>query len=65
VDPGDYTVEIALGSEKVSRKFTLEEDPRVAWFSSADRAKRRVAINELVEMTKQADGLRCLRIHDK
>ena len=58
VDPGDYSVEISIGSDKVSKKFKLEEDPRVTWFSSADRAKRRAAINELVEMTKEADSLR-------
>jgi photosystem II stability/assembly factor-like uncharacterized protein len=58
VDPGAYTVEIAVGSNKVSKQFTVEEDPRITWFNSADRAKRRAAINDLVEMTKQADALR-------
>jgi photosystem II stability/assembly factor-like uncharacterized protein len=58
VDPGDYTVEISVGANKSSRKFTVEEDPRVTWFSAADRTKRRAAINALVEMTKQADALR-------
>jgi hypothetical protein len=36
----------------------VEEDPRVTWFSAADRAKRRAAIEELVGMTKQGDALR-------
>ena len=36
----------------------MEDDPRITWFSSADRAKRRAAVNELVKMTKQADALR-------
>ena len=36
----------------------VEEDPRITWFSAADRAKRRAAINQLVEMTRQADELR-------
>ena len=36
----------------------MEEDPRITWFSSADRAKRRDAINQLADMTKQAAGLR-------
>ena len=58
VDPGDFTVEISIAGNKVSKKFKLEEDPRVTWFSAADRTKRRSAINDLVEMTKQADGLR-------
>ncbi len=58
VDPGSYTVEIAVGSNKVSKQFTVEEDPRITWFNAADRTKRRAAVNELVEMTKQADALR-------
>ena len=58
VDPGEYTVEISIGSNKSSQKFTVEEDPRITWFSAGDRAKRRAALNDLVEMTKQADALR-------
>jgi len=58
VDPGGYTVEISIGSNKASKRFTVEEDPRITWFSAADRAKRRAAINSLVAMTKQADDLR-------
>jgi photosystem II stability/assembly factor-like uncharacterized protein len=58
VDPGSFTVEISVGSNKVSKQFTAEEDPRITWFTSADRTKRRAAINELVELTKQADALR-------
>jgi photosystem II stability/assembly factor-like uncharacterized protein len=58
VDPGEYTVEISIGAEKVSKKFRVEEDPRITWFSAADRSKRRAAIDELVELTKQADTLR-------
>ena len=58
VDPGEYTVQISIGSDKASGKFMVEEDPRITWFSAADRAKRRAALNELVEMSKAADGLR-------
>jgi len=58
VDPGEYSVEISIGSNKASKRFTVEEDPRITWFSAADRAKRRAAINDLVAMTKQADELR-------
>lgn len=58
VDPGEYSVTISIGSNKVSKKIVVEEDPRVTWFSAADRAKRRAAINQLVEMTKQAGDLR-------
>jgi len=58
VDPGAYSAEIAVGPDKVSKQFTVEEDPRITWFNSTDRVKRRAAINDLVEMTKQADALR-------
>jgi hypothetical protein len=58
VDPGEYAVEISIGGNKSSTKFTIEEDPRITWFTSADRVKRRAVINELVEMTKLADSLR-------
>jgi hypothetical protein len=47
-----------VGTQESSTKFTVEEDPRITWFTSEDRAKRRAAISELVELTKQADGLR-------
>jgi hypothetical protein len=58
VDPGPYTAEISVGSNKASKQFNVEEDPRITWFTTADRAKRRAAINDLVELTKQADALR-------
>lgn len=58
VDPGEYTVEISIGAEKSSQKFRVEEDPRITWFSAADRARRRTAIDGLVEMMKQGDVLR-------
>src|SRR5579884_873659 len=54
VDPGEYKVTIALAGKTDSRTFTVEEDPRVQ-FSSADRTKRRQAIDTLVTLTKQAD----------
>jgi hypothetical protein len=57
-DPGEYTVEVSIGSNKSTKKFTVEEDPRITWFSAADRAKRRAALNELMEMSKQAYTLR-------
>jgi photosystem II stability/assembly factor-like uncharacterized protein len=58
VDPGEYTAEISIGSAKDSKKFSVSEDPRITWFTAADRTKRRAAIDELVEMTKQGDALR-------
>jgi hypothetical protein len=59
VDPGgDYVVEISIGNLKDNKRLSVEEDPRITWFSSADRAKRRAAIDDLVDLTKQADALR-------
>jgi photosystem II stability/assembly factor-like uncharacterized protein len=58
VDPGDYVIEVSIGGSKETKKFTVEDDPRITWFSQADRAKRRAAIDELVGMTKDADALR-------
>ncbi len=59
VDPAaDYTVEVQIGSNKDSKKFAIEDDPRITWFTSGDRQKRRAATDELVAMTVQADALR-------
>jgi hypothetical protein len=58
VDPGEYTVEVSIGGNKSTQKFSVEEDPRVTWFSASDRAKRRASLDELMEMTSQADTLR-------
>lgn len=58
VDPGQYTAEITLGTTKVTKTFTVEEDPRITWFSAADRVKRRMAINELMDLSKRAADLR-------
>ena len=59
VDPGgEYVVEVQIGSNKDNKKFNIQDDPRITWFSQADRQKRRAAIEELVAMTKDADALR-------
>jgi hypothetical protein len=58
LDPGEYTAEITIGGKTVTKKFVMEEDPRVTWFSAGDRAKRRASLNELVVMTKQAADMR-------
>ncbi len=58
VDPGKYTVEVTLGTTKVSTVFTVEDDPRITWFSAADRTRRRAAIAELMDLAKQADDIR-------
>ena len=59
VDPGgDYTVEVQIGSNKDSKKFVVEDDPRITWFTSGDRQKRRAATDDLVALSVQAAALR-------
>ncbi len=58
VDPGKYTAEISLGNTKVTKVFIVEEDPRITWFSDADRKSRRAAINSLMELSRRAAELR-------
>ena len=58
LDPGEYTFEITIDASKATKKFAMEEDPRVTWFSAGDRTKRRASLNDLVTMTKQAAELR-------
>src|SRR5262249_20777677 len=57
-DPGEYTVEGSIGTNKDSKRFRVEDDPRITWFTSADRTKRRAAIDELAGLMKQVDAQR-------
>jgi len=43
VDPGTYTVKVAVGQKQVSKPVLVEEDPRIT-ISAADRSVRREAI---------------------
>ena len=58
VDPGLYTIEISLGAAKATKTIPVEEDPRVTFFSNADRAARRAMISDVTTHLKQADALR-------
>jgi hypothetical protein len=58
VDPGQYTAEISLGNTKVTKTFVVEEDPRITWFSDADRKSRRAAISSLMDLSRRAAELR-------
>ena len=58
VEPGEYTVRISAGAQTASAKLKVEDDPRITWFTASARAKRREAIDDLVNLTKQADTLR-------
>jgi photosystem II stability/assembly factor-like uncharacterized protein len=53
VEPGEYTIKIAVGSNEVSKTLVVEEDPRIT-ISPADRAARRQAVLQLYELAKTA-----------
>ncbi len=53
VEPGEYTVKLAVGGKEQTKRVVVEEDPRVE-ISPADRVARRRAIEELVQMAGPA-----------
>lgn len=55
VEPGEYTVKISMGSTEQTKKFTVEEDPRVV-ISAQDRAARWQALTQLSQMTATANA---------
>jgi len=55
VEPGEYTVKVSLGSTEQTKKFTVEEDPRVV-ISAQDRAARWQALTQLSQMTANANA---------
>lgn len=54
VEPGKYTIKIKAGSKEATQVVVVEDDPRMQ-MSSADRAARREAIEQLYAMAKTAD----------
>jgi photosystem II stability/assembly factor-like uncharacterized protein len=54
VEPGKYTIKIKAGSKEATQEVLVEDDPRMQ-MSSADRAARREAIEQLYAMAKTAD----------
>ena len=57
VDAGQYTVTIALAGNTQSKTVTVDDDPRVT-ISEADRAKRRQALDRVVQLTRDAEMAR-------
>ncbi len=53
VEPGEYTVKVAVGSNEASKTVTVEEDPRIT-ITPADRASRHQAVAQLYELAKTA-----------
>ena len=57
VEPGEYTVAVAINGKTDSKTVMVEEDPRIQ-VSAADRDKRRKAINTLVSLTRESEMAR-------
>jgi photosystem II stability/assembly factor-like uncharacterized protein len=57
VEPGSYTVTVAMGSATDSKTATVEQDPRIQ-VSPSDRETRRQTIDTLVRLTREADVAR-------
>ena len=57
VDPGEYTVKVAVGDKEQTKKVVVEEDPRIT-ISAADRAARRQALTQLGQMATTAVATR-------
>ena len=57
VEPGTYTVTIALAGKTDSKTVEVEQDPRIQ-VPETDRDKRRQTIDTLVTLTREADAAR-------
>ena len=57
VEPGAYTVTVAMGGATDSKSVTVEQDPRIQ-VPTSDREKRRQTIDTLVRLTREADAAR-------
>jgi photosystem II stability/assembly factor-like uncharacterized protein len=55
VEPGEYTVRVALGSSQVTKNVLVEQDLRVN-LTPQQSTERRRAITELFEMAKESDA---------
>jgi len=53
VEPGEYTVKVAVGKLEQTKTVTVVDDPRIA-LSSEDRAARRAVIAQLAQMAGTA-----------
>jgi photosystem II stability/assembly factor-like uncharacterized protein len=57
VEPGTYTVTVALAGKTESKTVTVEQDPRIQ-VSDANRQTRRQTIDTLVRLTREAEMAR-------
>jgi len=49
VDPGEYTVKVAVGKVELTKTVVVEEDPRIA-LTAEDRAARHQALDQLARL---------------
>jgi photosystem II stability/assembly factor-like uncharacterized protein len=57
VEPGEFTVKVAVGKTEQSTKVVVEEDPRIV-ISAEDRAARRQALSQLAQMAQSGAAAR-------
>ena len=57
VEPGTYTVTVALAGKTDSKTVVVEQDPRIQ-VPTTDREKRRQTIDTLITLTREADAAR-------
>lgn len=57
VEPGEYTVKVAVGKTEQSTKVVVAEDPRIE-ISPEDQAARRQALNQLAQMAQRGAAAR-------
>ena len=57
VEPGEYTVKVAVGKTEQTTKVVVTEDPRIE-ISPADQAIRRQALNQLAQMAQRGAAAR-------
>ncbi|HEX7681532.1 MAG TPA: hypothetical protein VF713_25625, partial [Thermoanaerobaculia bacterium] len=57
VEPGEYTVKVAVGKNEKTTKVVVDEDPRIE-ISPEDRAARRKALNQIAQMARQGAAIR-------
>jgi photosystem II stability/assembly factor-like uncharacterized protein len=53
VEPGEYTVKVAVGKNEQTKKVVVEEDPRIN-ISAEDRSARRQALTQLGQLATSA-----------
>ncbi len=56
VEPGEYTVRLTAAGATLTKPLVVEDDPRLTFFTSADRQKRSQMIADLYQLAKDSDA---------